>query len=171
MNAALIKPFLVSTQRVFEKMLECPCRIGKPSVSRALAQPDNSVCAVIQVSGSHAGYMVLGMPTTVADVAAALLDIPESADSASRYIEAVGTVVRMVKTILRRGTGTDEMSFQVVPDSQFAGLSLQSQDVWLTAPMIGRFGTFSFALSLKPVSNAKPTGSSAAPNTLIGSGA
>ena len=155
MNAALIKPFLVATQRVFEKMLECPCRIGKPAVARGLDVPTESVWAVIQVSGSHAGYMAITMPPNVADVAGALLGVPEGADIAVRQTEVLNIVARLIKTALRRTTPAGQMTFKVISDGQSTAVALGSQGIWLTAPMIGRFGSFSFALSLQPVANAK----------------
>ncbi len=157
MNAALIKPFLVATQRVFEKMLECPCRIGKPAVARGLDVPADSVWAVIQVSGSYDGYMAITMPPDIADVAATLLDVPEGADAALRQTEGLNIVARLMKSALRRAMPAGEMTFKVASDGQSTGVALRSQGIWLTAPMIGRFGNFSFALSLRPVANAQPT--------------
>lgn len=161
MNAAQIKPFLVATQRVFEKMLECPCRIGKPTVSRGLNDSVEFAQAIVAVSGSYEGLMVLSMPAEVTDAAGALLGISASVGgnarhADTRHTEAAMLVARLIKTTLRRSVGTEQMRFKAIADSdpQFSGSPFRQQGAWLMVPMIGRFGKFSFSLSLKPVATA-----------------
>ena len=159
MNTAIVRPFMLSTRRVFEKMLECPCRVGKPTVSRGLGAEDGTVRAVIKISGSHQGYMVLNLPSTMASVIASLLGAPKEMDTAAQNVWAGDRIATLVKTLVRRLSQSIKMEFAVVAgaDGSFERSVLRKQGAWLEVPMVGRFGKFTFALCVKPTQMIPPT--------------
>ncbi|GJM24293.1 MAG: hypothetical protein DHS20C16_07080 [Phycisphaerae bacterium] len=153
MNTAIVRPFMVATRRVFEKMLECPCRVGKPAVSRGLNSTEDTVRAIVEVSGSHRGYMVLNLPGDIANVAASLLGVSNEIESSAQNAWAGDQIAHFIKTLVRRNPNSPDMKLAALPnsDGRFESSVLCQQGAWLEVPMIGRFGKFSFALCIKPV--------------------
>ncbi len=153
MNTAIVRPFVLATKRVFEKMLDCPCRVGKPAVRRGLSNSDDTILAIVEVSGKHEGFVVLDMPPTLASVAASLLVAPQDLDPSQHEKWAGDQIARLVKTLVKRTSGTGNMTFAAhsSADSPFKKSALQKKGAWLVVPIVGRFGKFNFAICLKPI--------------------
>ncbi len=153
MNTAIVRPFVVATRRVFEKMLECPCRVGRPTVCRGLDSKGAPVRAIVEVSGDHQGFMVLQLPSALACVTASLLVAPKELGQSGQEKWAGDQIARLIKSLVRRHTNSGDMKFEALSngDARFDDSVLRKQGAWLVVPMIGRFGRFSFAMCVKPV--------------------
>ncbi len=114
MNAATIRPLLVSTKRVFDKMLEFPCRIGKPTVMRAFDSVPDSYQAIVEVGGTREGYLVLTLPEAVADIAATLLDVSDDDGPAAQCSQAAYLLARMIAAVARRKTAPTGIKLRIV---------------------------------------------------------
>jgi CheY-specific phosphatase CheX len=153
MNTAIVRPFMVATKRVFERMLDCPCRVGKPTVCRGLNPTEDSVRAIVEVSGTYQGYMVLNLPATIASVAATVLGASPEMEPAGQNAWAGDQIARLVKALMRRKSNSTPMKLVAHSsgESRFEESASCRQGAWLVVPMVGRYGKFSIALCVKPV--------------------
>jgi len=149
MDASLIRPFLVSTHRVFERMLGHRCVAGKPMTARTLPAAQRDVDVIVHLDGAEERVLVWRFPESTAAAAVLTLTGQPVVGALGDTSIAMNQVARMiVRSANRFLQGRNaRVSAPVV-----RSLTLQDNDTlrprpWIVVPFNTAVGGFVFAMS------------------------
>lgn len=95
MDVRYINPFLIAVQNVFEKMINLPFTLGKPTIKKENI-PSYEISSIIGISGEVIGCVVVSFPEEIAlQLASALLD-EEIKEVNEDCTDAIGEISNMI---------------------------------------------------------------------------
>ena len=95
MDVSFINHFIESAANVFNTMLDCPLKRTSLRL-KTDAQPAHEVSAIIGLSGTHVGSLVLSLSREVSLKATERLLLSEQSDVNSEVVDAVGELSNMI---------------------------------------------------------------------------
>ena len=95
MDIKYINPFIKAVQNIFNTMIEIPFKLGKPSLKKDRL-PTYEISAIIGLSGSVTGCVVINMNKAIAFEMVAALIGEEVTDIDDDCTDAIGEIANMI---------------------------------------------------------------------------
>ena len=151
MKAELIRPLLLATTKVLDRLTSGPCIVGRPSVTKELRASTDSLDVIIRLSGSVDGAMILRFPQATAVEIVHVFH--GTAWDGSNVSDGMAEIARTIERVVRR-QASEEGIWPAGPIVRLtpANASLELDDTpWLTSHVKSPVGGITFAVSLKQV--------------------
>jgi len=147
MNLNVVRPCLVATRRMFQRVLGADIRMGRPQVVPALQLESRQAphFAALSIHGAHKGLLLVMIPdTTQSNLVRSLAERGEPQDSDSQVmVELMAWLRSAIRSELKRLEITvDHVHFEDAAEVQSR---LQMHGPWILFPASSTFGQLRLA--------------------------
>ena len=151
MKAELIRPLLLATTKVLDRLTGGPCFVDRPMVAKTLSASTLTRDVIIRLSGSVDGAMVLRFPDPTA--LAAVRDFHGTDSAGTDVTEGMAEIGRTIERVVRRQASAEGIwPAGPVIRSTPANQPLPLDDTpWLTTCIRSPAGNVTFAVSVKRI--------------------
>lgn len=147
MNLEVIRPCLVATRRVFQRVLGADLRLGRPQAvpSLQLESDQEQSFAALSINGAHEGLLLLIIP---ADTHTRLADhLAKRSEQPSGNGQVIIELMDWVRSAVRADLKRLNIAVESVQPTGVSGMQtrLQAHGPWITFPASSTFGQLRLA--------------------------